>query len=168
MAVSDSPTTVQQSQLGCLFFDFAPPRAFDFDQKLSRNVAQIILYYHVTKQFLPCLNWLVTCFWFQNMFWKNINCFQFWWKSYTKRCTSNCVISRVKRLSSPALCVWSGSFNFRVWFGKRNMAIKTPILILLRFCLLCWLKKHLFCVLPLLQLQVVLSIQALVDGFSSF
>ena len=76
----------------------------------------------------------------------------------TKRCTSNCVISRVKRLSSPALCVWSGSFNFRVWFGKRNMAIKTPILILLRFCLLCWLKKHLFCVLSLLQLQVVLSI----------
>ena len=24
VAASDSPTTVQQSQLGCLFFDFAP------------------------------------------------------------------------------------------------------------------------------------------------
>ena len=80
MAVSDSFTTVQESQLRCLFFDFAPPRAFHFDQKLSRNVAQVILYYHVTKQFLPCLNWLVTCFRFQNMFWKNINCFRFWWK----------------------------------------------------------------------------------------
>ena len=117
-----------------------PPCAFDFDQKLSRNVAQIILYYHVTKQFLPCLNWLVTCFQFQNMFWKNINCFRFWWKTYTKRCTSNYVISRVKRLSSPALCGWSGAFNFRVWFGKRNMAVKIPTLILFRFCLLCWLK----------------------------
>ena len=97
--------------------------AFDFDQKLSRNVAQIILYYHVTNQFLPCLIWLVTCFWFQNMFWKNINCFRFWWKTYTKRCTSNYVISRVKRLSSPALCGWSGAFNFRVWFGKRKNAV---------------------------------------------
>ena len=79
--------------VGCLFFPFAPLRAFDFDQKLSRNVVQIILYYYVTNQFLPCLIWLVTCFWFQNMFWKNINFFRFWWKTYTKRCTSNYVIS---------------------------------------------------------------------------
>ena len=78
-----------------VFFDFAPPCAFDFDQ-LSRNVAQIILYYHVTNQFHPCLIWLVTCFWFQNMFWKNINCFRFWWKTYTKRCTSYYVIWRQK------------------------------------------------------------------------
>ena len=49
---------------------------------------------------ISCLNWLVTCFWFQNMFWKNINCFQFWWKTYIKHCTSNYVISLVKRLSS--------------------------------------------------------------------
>ena len=102
---------------------FRTSTAFNFDQKLLRNVAQIILYYHVTKQFLPCLNWLATCFWFQNMFWKNINCFRFWWKTYTKRCTSNYVISRVKRLSSPALCGWSGAFNFRVWFGKRKNAV---------------------------------------------
>ena len=82
------------------------------------HVAQIILYYHVTKQFLPCLNWLVTCFWFQNMFWKNINCFRLWWKIYLKRCTSNYVISQVKRLSSSALSDWSGAFKFRVCFGK--------------------------------------------------
>ena len=68
MAASYSSTTVQQSQLRCLFFAFAPPRVFDFDQKLTRNVAQIILYYHVTKQFLPFLNWFITCFRFQNMF----------------------------------------------------------------------------------------------------
>ena len=65
---------------------------FQFWSKLSQNVAQVILHYHVTKQFLPCLNWLVT-------FWKNINCFRFSWKTYTNRCTSNYVISRVKRLS---------------------------------------------------------------------
>ena len=27
-----------------------------FDQKLSQNVPQIIISYHVTKQFLSCLN----------------------------------------------------------------------------------------------------------------
>ena len=37
VAASDSPTTVQLSQLGCLFFDVAPPRSFNFDK---RNVAQ--------------------------------------------------------------------------------------------------------------------------------
>ena len=53
----DSPSKVQQSQQGCLFFDFAPPCAFYFDQKLTQNVAQIILYYHVTRQFfLACFD----------------------------------------------------------------------------------------------------------------
>ena len=54
----------------------------------------------MTKQFLACVNWLITCLRFQNMFGKNIDCFRFWWKTYTKRSTSNNVISRVKRLSS--------------------------------------------------------------------
>ena len=35
VAASDSPTTVQQRQLGCLFFDIASPLAFNFDQKLT-------------------------------------------------------------------------------------------------------------------------------------
>ena len=65
---------------------------------------------------------------------------QFGWKTFTKRCTSNYLISRVKRLSCSALCGWSGAFNFKVWFGKRIMAVKTLILILFRFCLHCWLK----------------------------
>ena len=107
---------------GCLFFDFPPLRAFTFDQKLSRNVVQIILYYHVTKQFLSYLNWLVTCFQFQNTFWKNINCFRFWWKIYANRCISNYVISRFKSLPSPVLWVSSGASSFRVWFGKRKNA----------------------------------------------
>ena len=32
----------------------------------------------------------------------------------------------------------------------KNMAVKIPILVLLRFCLLWWLKSYLFCVLSLL------------------
>ena len=99
----------------------------DLDQKLSWNAAQIILYYHVTKQFPLCSIWLVTCFWFQDMFWKNINCFGSWWKTYANRCTSNYVISCVKRLSSPVPCDCSGASSFRVWFGKRNMALKNLV-----------------------------------------
>ena len=116
MAASDSPTTVTVKS-ACLLFDFAPPRAFDFDQKPSRNIAQIILYHHVTKQFIPCLIWLVLCFWFQNMFWKKINCFRFWWKTYTKRCTSNYLISRVKRLSLPCNLRLVRCFQFQgiIW-----------------------------------------------------
>ena len=48
------------------------------------------------------------------LLWKNINCFRFWWKTYTKPCTSIYVISHVKRPSSSALCSWSGAFNFTV------------------------------------------------------
>ena len=128
-------------QLGCLFCDFGPPRAFDFDQKLSRNVDEIILYHHVTNEFLPCMK-----------FWKKINCFRFWWKPYTNRCTSNYVISRVKRLSSPALCSWSGAFNLREWFGKWDMAMKIPILILFLFYLLCWLKNLASCLCCICEL----------------
>ena len=47
MAASNSPSTVQQSQLACLFFDFAPPPA-SFKCKI---VVQIIAYYRTTKQF---------------------------------------------------------------------------------------------------------------------
>ena len=50
----------------------------------------------------------------------------------------------------------------------KSMTVKIPILILFRFCLLCRLKNHLFCVLSMLQVQVVLIIQALANGFSSF
>ena len=49
VAASDSPTTVHLSQGGCVFFDFASPYDFHFDQKLTKNVTQIILYYHMTK-----------------------------------------------------------------------------------------------------------------------
>ena len=48
-SASESPTTVEESQRGCLFFDFTPPRPFDFDQKFTQNVAQIVFYYQVTK-----------------------------------------------------------------------------------------------------------------------
>ena len=44
---------------------------------LIKNVAQVIIYCHVTKQFLACSNRLVTCFLFQNMFWKTLIAFDF-------------------------------------------------------------------------------------------
>ena len=91
-------------------------------------VVQIIPYYHMTKQYFLCLNCLITCFRFQNMFWKNNNSFLFWWKTYTKRCTNNYAISRAKRLSPVAHCVWSSVFNFRIWFGKRKKVVKVNIL----------------------------------------
>ena len=111
-------------QLGCFLFGFAPPRPFEL--KLTKNVAQIIIYYHGTKQCLSCLNWFITCFRLQNMFWKNISWFQFWWKIYTKRCLNNNVNLRL--------------INFRTWLGNgrmpckqkywiKNMALKIPILI---------------------------------------
>ena len=115
-------------------------------KNLQKNIPQIIVYYLVTKQFLPCLNWLITCFRFQNMFLKNISCFRFWWKTYTKSCTNNYVISRVKRLFSPAFCGWSSGYileNGRMPCKQKYcikiMAVKIPNLILFRFCLLCWL-----------------------------
>ena len=33
----------QHSKVSCLFFDFEPPHAFDFDKKLRQNVAQEII-----------------------------------------------------------------------------------------------------------------------------
>ena len=67
--------------------------------------------------FLAWVHWSHAFDFRKNINWKNINCFRFWWEIYTKCSTSNYVISLVKRLSSPALCDWSGAFNFRVWFG---------------------------------------------------
>ena len=99
---------------GLLFLWFCASMCFHFDQKLTQNVAQIILYHCMTWQFLPFLNWFITCFQFQDIFWKNISCFWFWWKTYTKRCSNNHVILCVKRLSSPALCGWSSAFNFSI------------------------------------------------------
>ena len=83
-----------------MFLDFAPPRAFDFDQKLTQNVAQIILYYHVTKQFD-----------YRICFGKTLVAFDFDEK-FTQSVTQ--IISRVKRLSLPAPCGILRVFNLRI------------------------------------------------------
>ena len=81
------------------------------------------------KKFLPCLNWVVTCFQFQKMFWKN-NCFRFWWRTYTKHCRRNYVISCVKRLPSlhfavgQVLSISGYDLEHRCWVSK-NIALKT-------------------------------------------
>ena len=61
----------------CLLFDFAPSHAFKLDQKLTQNIVQIILYYHVTKQFLSCLNYLSSAFDFRICFGKTLVAFDF-------------------------------------------------------------------------------------------
>ena len=95
-AASDSPTTVQWSQLGCFLFDFAPScaieldnfflawvilssvfnfricfgetsNAFDFDGKFTKSVAQIKMLYHLSKDF-PRLHFALDQF--QDMTWK--------------------------------------------------------------------------------------------------
>ena len=103
---------------GVPVFWFRATTCFRFWSKLSWNVAQIILYYHVTRQFLPCLNWKITCFRFHNMFWKTI-AFDFDEK-LTQSVAHLLCNTHINRLSSPALCGWSGVFNFRVWFGKQH------------------------------------------------
>ena len=100
------------------------------------------LYYHMTKQFLPCFNWFIICFRFQNMFCKNISCFRFWWRTYTNCCTNNNVISHVRKFSLLALCSWSIS-GYDLENGRmqkywiKSMVIKILILISLHSCLLC-------------------------------
>ena len=108
--------------------------------------------YHMTKQSLSCLNWLLTCFQFYNLFWKNISCFWFWWKSCTKYYTNNYVVSFIKRLSLPALAVGQvlsiSGYDLedrrilckqKFWIKIKYMVVKILILILFSFCLLWWL-----------------------------
>ena len=58
----------------------------------------------------------------QNRFWKNINSFCFWWKTYKKCCTSNYEISRVKRLSFPCTLrlVWCFQFQSMIWKAEHG------------------------------------------------
>ena len=100
---------------------FRSSTCFQIRSKTSQNVAQIILYYHVTNNFfLAWTDCSPRAFDFRICFGKTLIASDFDKKTYTKRCTSNYVISRVKSLSSSALCSWSGALNFTVWFGKRK------------------------------------------------
>ena len=63
-----------------LFFDFAPSCATEFDYKLTQHVAQIILYHHVTKQFLPVQIDLSRAFDFRICFGKTLVAFDFYEK----------------------------------------------------------------------------------------
>ena len=107
MAAYESPTTYgPEKPAGVPVFWFRTSTCFRFTKRCSNNFLlssdQSISSLHVLeKQLLSIL---------------------------MNRCTSNYIISGVKLLSSPALCIWSGAFNFRAWFRKWNMAVKIPIL----------------------------------------
>ena len=88
----------------CLFFGFAPPRAFDIDQKLSRNVDEIVLSRDKSiSLLLDSIGHVLL-----------ISELDFDQKLTQSVAQVTHVMSCVKRLSSPALCDWSGIFNFRV------------------------------------------------------
>ena len=75
----------------------SPQRAFNFDQNFTQNVAQTILYYHVTN----CLYWLITgfrmCF---------VTCLKFWWKAYRKCSTKELEHKQEQHLrKSLVICV---------------------------------------------------------------
>ena len=134
----------------------------------------------MTNQFLPCLIWLVTSFWFQNMVWKKINCFSFWWKTYTKGCTSNYVISRVKRLplhfrvgqvlSISGYDLENGIWRWKSWFWFCSAFVYFADLKAIYFasCLWCscklfWLYRPLWMVLARFRWYWLI-----LDGFRSF
>ena len=49
-------------------------------------------------------------------------CFQFWSKTFTKRCTNNSLLSRDKTIFLFAWIDWSRAFDFRICFGKTLIA----------------------------------------------
>ena len=108
------------SQLGYLFFDFAP-MCFRFWSKTYTKRCKnnsLLSRDKTISSLLELIDHVLSiseCF--------GNTCFLFSWKTYTKRCTNNYVISCVKRLSSPALCSGSSAFNFRIWFGKRKSVV---------------------------------------------
>ena len=73
---------------------FCASTCFQFWSKTFAK--QIIIYYHVIKQFLPYLNWLKNALSMSECFGKILTGFNFNKKNYAKRCRRNHVISRVK------------------------------------------------------------------------
>ena len=136
-AASDSPTIIQWSQLGCFLFDFAPSRAFELELKLTQNVAQIIIYCHVTKQFF--LAWIILSskFDFRICFGGTLVAFDFDEKFTQSVAQITSYITRQKTFFACTLHL----INFWTWLGNgrmsckqkywiKNTAIKIPILIL--------------------------------------
>ena len=116
-----------------------------------KDVAQIILYYHVTKQFLPCLNWLVKCFRFQNIFRKTLIAFDFDEKPSQSVAQYNVsknllglhfAVGQV--LSSSGYDLKSGRMPCKQKYCIKNMAVKIPILILFCFFYFAGLKTIYF------------------------
>ena len=150
MAASDRPNHSTVKSAGVLFFfDFALPHGFNYlDQKLTQNVGKIICYYHVTKWFLPCVNWLIICFCFRRCFGKALVAFGF-----DEKLTQSVVqttiqyhvskeflrlyfaVDQVLSISEHHLENGRMPCNQKYWI--KNMAVKILILILLRFRLLC-------------------------------
>ena len=123
---SSQAPILSQYGMECLFFDLVPPRSFDFDQKLTQNVAQIILYYHRIKQFLPCLFWLTMMLSiFEYVLVKQLlsilmkNCYKTFHKWLFNITCRNIFLS--------VFYDWSRVFIFRILFGKQKNTIPVKI-----------------------------------------
>ena len=114
---------------------FAPPHIFDFIKNLHKMLHK--QFFIITLQnnfFLACFDWS-RAFNFRIYF-------DFWWKTYTKRCTNKFVLKDFVRLHFTVDQMLSISEydweNGRIRVSK-TMPLEIVILILFRFCLLCWL-----------------------------
>ena len=124
---------------------FRASTCFRFWLKTFTKRWQIIIYYHVTKRFLACLNWFVTWIWFQNMFWKTLIAFDFD-EILTQSVAQVTVISRVKIFFPLHFAVYQvlsiSGFNFengripcKQKYCIKNMAVNSDF-VLLTFTLL--------------------------------
>ena len=144
---SSQAPILSQYGMECLFFDLVPPRSFDFDQKLTQNVGQIILYYHMIKQFLPCLFWLTMMLSiFEYVLVKQLlsilmkNCYKTFHKWLFNITGRNIFFVCILRLIT--------CFHFQniIWKTEEyhtskniELVVKFSILILFRFCVFWWL-----------------------------
>ena len=114
---------------------FAPPHIFDFIKNLHKMLHK--QFFIITLQ----NNFFLACFEWSRAFNFRIY-FDFWWKTYTKRCTNKFVLKDFVRLHFTVDQMLSISEydweNGRIRVSK-TIPLEIAILILFRFCLLCWL-----------------------------
>ena len=137
MAVSDSSTTLQWYRASTCFRFWSKTytKRCTNTSLLSRD-----------KTVSSLLEFIVTCFRFHNMFWKNISCFQFCEKTHTKRCTNKSCVKKDflslhfavdQLLSISGYDLENGRMPCKQQYWTKDSAVKIPILILFWFCLLC-------------------------------
>ena len=150
MAASDSCTTVCKVCWGVFSLISRLHLLSILIKKLARNVAQIILYYHVTKHFfLAWIDWSHACD-MKICFGKTLVVIDFDEKvtetvaQIIKYHMSKYFLSQHfavgQGLSVSAYDLENGKMACKEKCWIKNMVVKIPVLVLFRVCLLCWLR----------------------------